>query len=58
MGRRKDLDLIVCGKIYDFICKMLTYHFFTGVCKTGFYTNSLLNLISKVKSFHQKKVLR
>ena len=52
-GKRngENLDLIVCGKIYGFICKMLTCHFLIEVCKTGFYTSSLLILISFSKIF-------
>ena len=42
---RENLDLIVCGRIYGFICKMLTWHFLIERCKTGFYTRFLLNLI-------------
>jgi hypothetical protein len=47
-GKRNgaNLDLIVYGRIYGFICKMFTWHFLIGGCKTGFYTSSLLNLIS------------
>jgi hypothetical protein len=47
-GKRngENLDLITCGRIYGFIYKMLTCHFLIGVCKIGFYTSFLLNLIS------------
>jgi hypothetical protein len=46
VGRRnrENLDVIVCDRIYGFICKMLTWHFLIGGYKTGFYTSSLLNL--------------
>jgi hypothetical protein len=49
-GKRngENLDLIVYGRIYGFICKMLTSHFLIGVCKIRFYTSSLLNLISNI----------
>ena len=52
-GKRygENLDLIVCGTIYSFICKMLTWHFLIGGCKTRFYTSSLLNLILRTNSF-------
>ena len=47
-GKRNEenLDLITCGRIYGFIYKMLTCYFLIGVCKIGFYTSFLLNLIS------------
>ena len=40
-GKRngENLDLIVCGRIYGFICKILTCHFLIEV-----YTSFLLNL--------------
>ena len=43
---QKNWILIVCVWVYCFICKMLTWHFPIGGCKTQFYTSSLLNLIS------------
>ena len=43
---QKNWILIVCVWVYCFICTMLTWHFPIGGCKTQFYTDSLLNLIS------------
>jgi hypothetical protein len=55
VGRRirENLDLIVCGRIYGFICKMLRWHFLIGGCKTGFYISSLLNSISRRKCIYK-----
>ena len=35
VGRRKErkLDLIVCDRVYGFICKMLMWHYRIGGCK-------------------------
>ena len=41
----KNWILIVCGKIYCFICKILMWHVWIGGCIMRFYTCYLLNLI-------------
>jgi hypothetical protein len=30
VGRRKERNLIVCGKVYGFICKILRWHYWIG----------------------------
>ena len=46
---RKEI-LIVCGKFFSFSCKMSTWHVQIGGCKTQFYTQSVLNLLSNLNT--------
>ena len=54
--KREKLDLIVCGRIYGFICKMLTCHFQIGGCKTGVLHPVLIEFNLFIQFVNQQRV--